>query len=34
MGRWTIDPFERITKKDMATLEADARDVVRFLDLA
>lgn len=33
-GTVAIDPFERITKKDMATLEADARDVVRFLDLA
>ena len=33
-GTVAIDPFERITKKDMAALETDARDVVRFLDLA
>lgn len=33
-GTVAIDPFERITKKDMAALETDARDVVRFLELA
>ena len=33
-GAVAIDPFERITKKDTAALEADARDVVRFLGLA
>jgi hypothetical protein len=33
-GEVAIDPFARITKKDMAALVADARDVVRFLDVA
>ncbi|HMI81633.1 MAG TPA: crosslink repair DNA glycosylase YcaQ family protein, partial [Solirubrobacterales bacterium] len=30
-GRVTIEPLEKVTKKAMAALEADARDVERFL---
>ena len=33
-GEVAIDPFARITKKDMAALDADAADVLRFLGAA
>lgn len=30
-GRVKLEPFARLTEEDVATLEAEAADVVRFL---